>query len=744
MSLTLRSTAITRAARAAAALALPLSAFGQATSPAAAPTTTSGADPTIQLTEFTVSEKAFDGYIASESVTGTRVATPIKDLPFAVSVITSEFMNDFDFFDLGADLAYTASLNGVDTQGNSTLRGYGGTFTLRNGFYRLGLNDRINTDRVEIIKGPNAAIYGATSPAGLVNYVSKRPKAGYTQTFRVTAGSDDMLRGEVNVNSPLGSLAGVKFFQLFSVQAENSDSETQFAHTRKRGIGESILAQFPGGATLLAEFEWSQRDSVTATSAVPYEYNLATRTYSSRLRPDLGRFSQGGPDSEQDRESTSGYLTFEKRWNRTWSTRASGYFYKRQAFNFNTGSSDQFDPVQRRFGRGNVLWDPLNEDGGAGQVDTLADWTLLNGKLKNKTLLTLDYSQNWRFRQQRQANSRVYSISGVLLDNPNYTLPPHSAFSIVTRDDNTRWDTKGFFLRQQTTALDDRLIAFAGIRRDIVTYNFTFGNQYNAAGGALRTPGLVSRYTDSAWSPSAGLNYKLTRNVAFYTSRSKSFTPAGQSARLGEPHLENETSQGWDYGFKSSFFEDRLIFTVGGFYIERFGVKTTQRDPVTGINEVIAAGTQLSKGVEFEGSWRVNNDLTLQASFSSVHARVLYNGNATTDVGRRPQGVPDDQASFIWRYSFRALGLPQLMWNGGVTYTGSAYPNSTATDARRNVQTDDVTLVNTGLTYSWRTGDRWRHSVRLSAKNVFDKEHLTSRADAGPSRRVYFAYSLNH
>jgi outer membrane receptor protein involved in Fe transport len=309
-----------------AALAVPYAVFAQAVSSQQSTSVTSGADDTIQLSEFTVSEKAFDGYIASESVTGTRVATQIKDLPFAVSVITSEFMNDFDFFDLGADLAYTASLNSVDTQGNSTLRGYGGTFTLRNGFYRLGLNDRINTDRIEIIKGPNAAIYGATSPAGLINYVSKRPKAAPSQYLRVTAGSDDLLRGEANVNSPLGSLGGVKFFQLFSLQAENSDSETRFAHTKKRAIGESILAQFPGGATVLAEFEWSQLDSVTATSTVPYEYNLATRTFSSRLRPDLGHFSQGGPDSEQDRESTSGYLTCEKRWNPVWSTRASGYF----------------------------------------------------------------------------------------------------------------------------------------------------------------------------------------------------------------------------------------------------------------------------------------------------------------------------------------------------------------------------------------------------------------------------------
>lgn len=706
--------------------------------------TTPRQDETVQLSTFTVSEKSLSGYIASESVTGTRVATPIKDLPFAVSVITSEFMNDFDFFDLGSELVYNASVNAVDTQGNSNLRGYGGTFTLRNGFYRLGLNDRVNTDRIEIIKGPNAAIYGATSPAGLINYVSKRPTETPSQTFRVTAGSNDLYRGETNVNSPLGSLGGVKFYQLFSAEAENSDSETRFANTKKRFIGESVLAKFRGGATLLAEFEWSSRDSVTATSTVPYNYNMATRTYSSQLRPDLGLFSQGGPDSEQDRESTSGYLTFEKRFNRTWSTRASGFYYQRQAFNFNSGTSDQFDPVRRQFGRGNTLWDPLNEDGGAVQVDTIADYSLLNGALQNKTLLTLDYSQNWRFRQQKQTNSRVYTINGVFLDNPDYSLPPHAAFTIITRNDKTRWDTRGFFLRQQTTAMNGRLIGFAGIRRDIVTYNFTFGNQFNAAGGALRTPGVVSRYTDAAWSPNVGLNYKLTKNFAVYSSHSRSFTPAGQSARLGEPHLENETSRGWDYGVKGSFFADRLLFTLGGFYIDREGVKTTVRDPVTGLNEVVAAGTQNSKGVEVEASWRVNDALTLQASGSTVNAKIVYNGNAVTDVGRHPAGMPADQASFVAKYSWLNGPLRGLAWNAGVAYTGSAYPNSTATDARRDVQTDDFTIVNTGLTYSWRTGDRWRQSVRVSAKNLFDKNYLTPRAELGASRGIYFAWSVNH
>ena len=266
---------------------------------------------------------------------------------------------------------------------------------------------------------------------------------------------------------------------------------------------------------------------------------------------------------------------------------------------------------------------------------------------------------------QRQVNSRQYAISAVFLDNPDYTLPPHSAFGIVTRDDKTRWDTKGFFLREQVTALAGRLITFAGLRRDTVTYNFTFGNQYNAAGGALRTPGLVSRYTDSAWSPSVGLNFKVTPNLSFYTSRSESFTPAGQSAP-GEPH-PNETFRKAGTMASRAVPQRTAVVHRGGFTSTAFGVKATVRDPVTGVNEVVAAGTQRTKGVEFEGSWRATDALTLQASYSAVHARILYNGNATTDVGRRPAGVPDDQASFVIRHAFRGPSLQGLSCNAGVT-----------------------------------------------------------------------------
>jgi iron complex outermembrane receptor protein len=730
------------------ALSLALTPLLQAqTTAPSTPASGKSPDDTVKLSEFTVSADSEQGYIASESVTGTRVATKIKDLPFSVSVITKEFMRDFDFFDIAKDMVYTASLNNVDSQGNSSLRGYGATFTLRNGFYRLGLNSRVNTDRIEVIKGPNAAIYGSTSPAGLINYVSTVPKFTPSQEVSFTVGGNEFNRGEISVNTPLGSLFGARFAQLVNVEASNLSSETTYGRTRNRLISYSLLSKFLDGSTLNFELEWSKKNEVTSTSQIPFEYNIAKKTYSMIQRKDLAHFSQGGPDSTQNRELTSLYLTYDKRYNAVFSTHAGGYVYARHAFNFNNSSTDQFDPSTGKFNRStNVITDPLNEDGGGVQVDTLADYKLLDGKIRNKTLFTVDVSQNWRYREQHGINTKLWSIGTPSLINPDYTLPPRYAFNVITRRDKVRFDVHGFLIRQQVTLLDEKLILFGSLRRDEVTYNFNFGNQYSRNGGALATPGAVAHYTDRAWSPNFGANYKLTPNISLYSSHSQSFSPQGQVAKLGDPHLENETSVGWDYGIKASYLNDTLIFTLGGFYIDRYGVKTTQLNLSTGLNESVSAGTQLAKGVEFEGSWRVNSNLMIQASYSYVNARVVYNGNSVTDVGQMPAGLPIDQASFLFKYSFNGF-LKGLAWNAAAVYSGVSYPNSTAAlnDVRRYINAPSYAIVNTGLTYTWNQGSsKLKQSVRLSAKNLFNRDYETSRGNLGDPRGLFFTYTIKH
>src|SRR5690349_15260949 len=78
----------------------------------------------VQLSEFTVKSEADRGYLASEAITGPRLATKIADLPYAISVITSEFMQDFDVFDFSGSLnGLAAGLTGASDEGSVTLRG---------------------------------------------------------------------------------------------------------------------------------------------------------------------------------------------------------------------------------------------------------------------------------------------------------------------------------------------------------------------------------------------------------------------------------------------------------------------------------------------------------------------------------------------------------------------------------------------------------------------------------------------
>ncbi|MDB6113485.1 MAG: Outer rane receptor protein mostly Fe transport [Lacunisphaera sp.] len=704
-------------------------------------------DAVVELSPFTVTVEKKDGYISSESVTGSRVATSIKDLPFQVNVITSEFMDDFGFYEISSDMAYTSSLTGLDTQGNYSLRGYGATFQLRNGFYRLGLVDRVNIDRIEVIKGPNAAIYGQTSPAGMVNIITKRPTDKASQKLTITGGDYDMVRAEINVNTPLGSLGGVKFSNLISASGMNRTYDTPYANLKQRLFSDAFLATFKNNSSLLLEVESSKRTGVPATSQLPFNYNNATKIYSSVQRPDLATFSQGGPNAAQNREVTTVNLTYENRLSDVWSVRAAAYEFHRHAYNFNTGSVDKYDPTLGQFIRGNVTKDTLNEDVIAMQADLLAHTWFADHKIESQTLLTFDRSANWRYRIVLGPNSKTDPIANVSPAAPNYSLPADSAFNIITRRDHVRWDISGVFLRQQTTFLDGRLLTFAGFRYDNVAYNMNFGDQFNTGGskpGSLKTAGTTDVFTDHALTHGLGANFKLTPKLTVYANHSSSFYPNAQVAKLGDPRLPSETGRGWDYGIKASYFDNRLDFTLGGFYIDRDGVKTKVTNS-GGIDETVAGGSQNAKGVEFDFTWRVTDALTLLGGYGYTSARVTFDGTSTFTVGRRPAGVPVENGGLAIKYSFRDTALKGLSANLGIKYIGVTYPNNTAQNAT-NITNPPSTVLDAGLAYTWNQAGslKLKHSVRLSVKNATDKLYYSSSLNVTDRRAFYLAYSLSH
>jgi len=100
--------------------------------------TTNKTDAAVQLSPFEVRATENRGYVAAETLTGTRVATQIKDLPYTVNVLTSEFFKDFGMFQLDDTLTQVGGLTGLDIGGGFNLRGFSSSSQLRDGFYRLG------------------------------------------------------------------------------------------------------------------------------------------------------------------------------------------------------------------------------------------------------------------------------------------------------------------------------------------------------------------------------------------------------------------------------------------------------------------------------------------------------------------------------------------------------------------------------------------------------------------------------
>ncbi len=134
---------------------------------------------TITLSTFTVSTTQDKGYQAGNSVSATRINTAIKDLPFAVSAFTEQFIADIGTKDLTDVLKFAPSV----TSGSEGISS-GNAFTMvrgfqslpqRNGFYSPLYVDGSVIQRVEVVKGPASLFYGQIAPGGVVNYITKRP-----------------------------------------------------------------------------------------------------------------------------------------------------------------------------------------------------------------------------------------------------------------------------------------------------------------------------------------------------------------------------------------------------------------------------------------------------------------------------------------------------------------------------------------------------------------------------------------
>ena len=748
-------------------------------------------DDVITLTEFSVSADPNRGYAPSETMTGTRVATKIIDLPYTVNVLTAEFFEDFGIFELADNIVQIGSFTGLDIGGGFNLRGFSSSYQLRDGFFRLGRYGSSNIDRMEVIKGSNAAIYGRTSPGGMVNMISKAPKTRESQRLMLNYGDYGTERLTFESTGPVreGSLGKTSY--ILTASHYQRDFNQEYARNRNTEYYLALKHTFPDNSNLLVAAEYLLQMRHAPPSAAPLiidQKGTATNTDDEAIgyAKNLARTNAFGPNSELNRGYSGLTANYDKRLSSVWSTRASANYYKvrRWDYNQNTGwgaininPANPATPVTSARGatpsKGLIF-----EDGGGFQGDILAHYWTNNRSIEHRTLATIDINDYYRWDPSRSyagaTNPDIVawnSVRTVALDrnlepiNPVAYFPKWFQFGqeVSTRIRKMRATVVGGLIRQQSALFDGRLLAYAGARYDTVR----FRHRDFTAPPAGFVPGQILDKTMSELKPNLGVNYKLTSNLRVFANYSESyFIPqADNPAIVAAADYKSEIAAGYDYGFKGAFFNERLNFTVSGFYAvrENVSVSEIEEQPLGSGNYVTIQrrdGDQLVRGYEIDLNWRVTDSVQVGGSWGHVYSIFTDFGSAAPlAVGRRVNNIAPQNGGAYIKYAPNVGRLRGFSANLGVTHVastpsegpaaGDTYVTNAAgqrvlsrTTYQWRLRVPSYTLWNFGVRYRLPNTGRYDHTLAVNVNNAFDADYLRANRQLGEERAVYFTYTL--
>ena len=775
--------------------------------PAPAPAAAKSSGEVITLSEFNVQADPNRGYVASETMTGSRVRTPIIDLPYTVNVLTSEFFKDFAMFELADNITQIGSFTGLDIGGGFQLRGFSSTSQLRDGFYRLGRYGSSNVDRMEIIKGSNAAIYGRTSPGGMVNMISKQPKDREYYELELNYGDFDTQRAVLEATGPLFQTSLGKTNYILTLSQYQRGFDIPYARNRNQEYYLAVKHAFADGSTLMVSGEFFHQVRHAPNSAAPL---ITDQKGTASLADDeaigyarnLAENNAFGPNSELNRGNTSLTAVYEKRLSDVWSARAAGSYFRarRWDYNQNTGfggiTINPATPGPITSARGATPNKGLiMEDGGGIQADALAHYWLANHTIENRTLMTIDFNDyyrwdpTWNYGSLTNPDIAAWNAatSGrvITLDANYRPIAPITYFpkffqwgnEQLTRLTRRRTTVLGGLLRNQATFLDDRLLTYVGVRFDAVRfqerdYTTAAASFTGFPGYASYVPGQMIPKSITQTKPNLGANYKLAPNLRIFGNYSESYfvNQTDNPVVFADPSYKPEIANGYDYGFKGDLLNNRLNFTVSGFYAVRENVSvqdTFEFPPGSGnfITQNRRDGNQLVRGYELDVNWAVNNEISLNASWGHVYSIYTdFGSGRPLSIGRRVVNVAPENGSIVGKWSPGTGAWKGFSANVGWTYlaaTPSENPDAGdtyATVAGKSVlqrttyqwrlRTPSFGLWNIGARYTLKSGTRYDHTFAVNVNNVADKDYLraggSTARQLGERRGIFFTYTLGY
>ena len=650
-----------------------------------------------QKTATTLSGVQVTAPIAKESNTVTKTDTPIIAIPQSVSVITDEQMRERGIHGIEEAVWYTAGAQGGGYGNDSRsdwllVRGFTPAMYLDGLALANGSGTSITRiepyglQQLEVLKGPSSVVYGAMPPGGMINMISKQPTDQPLHEVEAQIGSYDLRQLAFDFSGPLND-SGTLLYRLTGL-ARNSDTSTQYIKDNRYYIAPALTWKPSSSTSLTLLSRFQKANTASGAGFLPADGTLLPNP-NGKIPTD--RFTGEPGQNDYNKTLASIGYAFHHDF-------ANGVAFN-QNLRYGTANVDNNGANVGAFGleadqRTLLRYYFPNEDHTKTfGLDNNLQYDFDTGSLQHTVLVGLDY------RRSKDDYASAFDFSAPPLDifDPVYaspvTIPAYTSRTVQTQTQ------LGVYLQDQIKL--GRWGITIGGRQDHVKTDTD-----NLIGNIS-----TATQTDRAFSGRVGVNYLFDSGLAPYVSYSHSFQPTVGTGFAGNA-FKPTTGDQYEAGIKYQPVGGNGLLTLSTYQITQQNSLTI--DPNHTLFQVQQGETRL-RGLELEGRWNFNRNLTVYGDYTYSNSRVTQ----TTDLpslGKQIALLPKQQASLGLDYTIVDGALAGLGFGGGVRYVGVHYG-----DIYNDWKTPAYTLVDAAVHYDVAG---WR--LQLNASNLFNKEYVSA------------------
>ncbi len=667
----------------------------------------------------------------------------VMETPQPIAIITHDIIEQQQSKQLSDVLQNVNGMYITSSRGNSQDSFGGRGFALGNdNIFKNG--SRVNSgvfpevsglERVEVLKGANAMLYGNTAAGGVINMITKKPRFDFGGSVGLNAGSWNSYKPTVDMYGPLTKNIAFRVNGAY----EYAESFRDVVQSEKYYFNPSFLFNLSPKSQLIVEADYLKNDFTPDFGIGAIENK--DKSYS--LNTGLDRSAFLGTDWQyQNVEQVSTNVTFNHKFNENWSLNSTAsyqnytkdYFStERVQWGYATASPNRLSwnrPLNRTYNEQNYTSAQVNLNG---EFNT--------GKINHKVLIGTDadygvadsYTYFNPTNNKNYGTSYFYGTNGVsdllYLDNPSTWA--EGSMPESQKLEKTRINTRRIgAYAQDFISLTKEFKVIAGLRWSYIENMPTLNTKFKTN---LKSEVNNSATSDQAISPKVGLVYMPNQNLSVFATYTNSFV-ANTGQTIYNEALKPTTVDQYEIGAKKNIWNNAVAINLSLYQIINQNSYQTALFTASGAANVDSnfkefVGKMRSRGVELDITGNPMSNL-------SIIGGISYNNSVYLDTpekigyveNQRLVRTPATTANLSLFYTF-TQGVKGLKIGASAYYIGDRLAgwNDTKTGANslvarngvsRVFEVKDYTTVALSAGYEWK-----KFMIQAKVGNLFDVEN---------------------